>query len=87
MRPHVRVARLRGLLGYEQGSMLQRALVSQRRANASPDTLLLLEHQPVFTLGRLQESAANVLAGIGFFLQNKTAHAWGIAVVRNLALC
>ena len=58
----VAVRRLRGLTSYEEALALQRRLAAQRRARSAPDTLLLLEHAPVFTLGRLQESAANVLA-------------------------
>jgi len=58
----VAVCRLPGLTGYQDALKLQRALVAQRRARRTPDSLLLLEHPPVFTLGRLQESVANVLA-------------------------
>ena len=61
-RPLIGVTRLRGLLSYHEGQSLQRAMLDRRKAGAAPDTLLLLEHQPVFTLGRLQESASNLLA-------------------------
>jgi lipoyl(octanoyl) transferase len=37
---------------YEDGLELQRQFVEARRAGAAPDTLLLLEHPPVITLGR-----------------------------------
>jgi lipoyl(octanoyl) transferase len=37
---------------YAQALELQRALVAARRAGEVPDTLLLLEHPPVVTLGR-----------------------------------
>jgi len=40
----------------------QLALVEQRQADAAPDTLLLVEHPHVFTLGRRREAVANVLA-------------------------
>lgn len=60
--PRVLVRRLPGLIGYEEAQRLQQSLVRQRRSGTVPDTLLLLEHAPVFTLGRLQESAANVRA-------------------------
>ena len=60
MRHRVSLARLPGVVPYEVGSLLQSALVSRRRAGVSPDTLLILEHSPVFTLGRLQQSATNV---------------------------
>lgn len=62
MARRVLVRRLPGLIGYEEAQRLQHGLVRQRRAGKGRDTLLLLEHAPVFTLGRLQESAANVLA-------------------------
>lgn len=39
-------------IGYEAAWALQRQLVDQRRARQIPDTLLLLEHPHVFTLGR-----------------------------------
>jgi len=39
----------------------QLALVEQRQNDAAPDTLLLVEHPHVFTLGRRREAAANVL--------------------------
>lgn len=58
------VQRLSGLIGYEDGLRLQHRLVQRRKAGALADTLLLLEHAPVFTLGRLQASAANVLAAL-----------------------
>jgi lipoyl(octanoyl) transferase len=40
----------------------QLALVEQRQTGEVPDTLLVVEHPHVFTLGRRRESAANVLA-------------------------
>ena len=39
----------------------QLALVEQRQEDAAPDTLLLVEHPHVFTLGRRREALANVL--------------------------
>ena len=39
----------------------QLALVEQRQSDAAPDTLLLVEHPHVFTLGRRREAEANVL--------------------------
>jgi len=41
-----------GRVPYDRGLELQEALVAQRRAGGVPDHLLLLEHDPVFTLGR-----------------------------------
>jgi lipoyl(octanoyl) transferase len=45
-------ARRCGLLSYADGLELQAKLVVARQAGEIPDTLLLLEHEPVFTLGR-----------------------------------
>ena len=39
----------------------QLALVEQRQRDEAPDTLLLVEHPHVFTLGRKREAEANVL--------------------------
>lgn len=39
----------------------QLALVAERQQDAAPDTLLLVEHPHVFTLGRKREAEANVL--------------------------
>lgn len=50
MRP-LRVRRLRRI-PYAEGLDLQARLVKERQAGEIPDTLLLLEHDPVFTLGR-----------------------------------
>ncbi len=41
-----------GLVEYRRALALQEAHVEQRRGGAGQDTLLLLEHPPVFTLGR-----------------------------------
>lgn len=43
-----RLSRMR----YEDGVTLQERLVTERQRDHIPDTLLLLEHEPVFTLGR-----------------------------------
>jgi lipoyl(octanoyl) transferase len=50
MRP-LQVRRL-GRIRYADGLELQARLVKERQAGHIPDTLLLLEHDPVFTLGR-----------------------------------
>jgi lipoyl(octanoyl) transferase len=39
-------------VAYADGLELQSRLVADRQAGRIPDTLLLLEHEPVFTLGR-----------------------------------
>jgi lipoate-protein ligase B len=48
------------LVEYRAAWELQRTLVEQRRAGAIPDTVVMLEHPPVFTLGR-RADGANVL--------------------------
>ena len=45
---------------YEEVAALQETLLADRIAGLAPDTLLLLEHAPVFTLGR-SGGAANIL--------------------------
>jgi lipoyl(octanoyl) transferase len=49
MRP-LAVRRL-GRIGYEDAVALQKQLVEARRGGAIPDTLLIVEHPPVITLG------------------------------------
>jgi lipoyl(octanoyl) transferase len=50
-RPRPLAVRRLGLVPYADALELQRALVEQRRAGEIPDTLLLLEHPHVITLG------------------------------------
>jgi lipoyl(octanoyl) transferase len=45
------VTRRLGIVSYEAGLELQSALVEERRAGTIDDTLLLLEHPPVITVG------------------------------------
>ena len=54
-RPAPAVRRL-GRMAYDQAWALQRELVAARQAGEAPDTLLLLEHPPVITLGRSGET-------------------------------
>lgn len=49
-----------GRVAYQDAWELQNRLVRQRKAGEVPDTLLLLEHPPVFTIGR-RGSTAHVL--------------------------
>lgn len=49
-----------GRVPYGEGLELQARLVAERQRDEIPDTLLLLEHDPVFTLGR-NARAENVL--------------------------
>ena len=52
-----------GVIGYAEALDLQQALVDSRRAGRIPDTLLLLEHPPVITLGvKTRGSRDHVLA-------------------------
>jgi lipoyl(octanoyl) transferase len=61
-------------LTYAQAWALQRELVEERLVDRRPDTLLLLEHQPVFTVGRSGRAAhwggdeqASNIAGIPLY--------------------
>jgi lipoyl(octanoyl) transferase len=59
---HLDVRRL-GRVGYEEALGLQRALVEERRADRIADTLLLLEHPHVLTIGvRQRDGRANIVA-------------------------
>jgi lipoyl(octanoyl) transferase len=52
-----------GVVGYAEGLELQKALVAQRAADEIDDTLLLLQHPHVLTLGvKAGESRTHVLA-------------------------
>lgn len=51
-----------GTASYRDVWAQQLALVEQRQRGEVPDTLLLVEHPHVFTLGRRREAATNVLA-------------------------
>lgn len=57
------IRRLPGLVPYAEAWEMQRELVRRRRANEVPDTLLLLEHPPVYTVGRAARDASNLGAG------------------------
>jgi len=50
-----------GTASYRDVWARQLALVEARQLNQAPDTLLVVEHPHVFTLGRRRESAQNVL--------------------------
>jgi len=50
--PRALVVTRLGRLSYAEGLEAQAELVARRQAGEVPDTLLLLEHEPVFTLGR-----------------------------------
>jgi lipoyl(octanoyl) transferase len=48
---HIRVLRL-GTISYREGLAVQANIQAQRQTDEVPDTLLLLEHPPVYTRGR-----------------------------------
>ena len=56
------VVRRLGLVAYRDALELQRALVEERKADRIPDTLLLLEHPHVVTIGVRKGGAANIVA-------------------------
>ena len=47
-----------GRVPYEQALSRQLELVDQRRAGEIPDTVLLLEHDPVYTIGRTRDRSS-----------------------------
>jgi lipoyl(octanoyl) transferase len=51
---------LPGLTPYGEAFALQRALAEDVKAGARPDTVILLEHEPVVTLGRRTDEAAEL---------------------------
>jgi lipoyl(octanoyl) transferase len=60
------IVRRLGRLSYDDGLTLQKELVEQRRAGSIPDTLLLLEHPPVITLGvKTRQGPKHIVASPG----------------------
>jgi lipoyl(octanoyl) transferase len=57
-----------GRVPYAEGLAIQQQVIAARKQNLIGDTLLLLEHPPVLTLGR-NSSRANVLASDEFLQQ------------------
>ncbi|MGH3088161.1 MAG: lipoyl protein ligase domain-containing protein, partial [Rubrobacteraceae bacterium] len=58
------VRRLPGLTPYAEAWEMQKEMVKRRKAGEVPDTLFLLEHPPVFTVGRAAgDDASNLGAG------------------------
>ena len=47
-----------GRLAYDEGLRLQHELVDARRAGTLGDTVLLLEHEPVYTIGRTPDKSS-----------------------------
>jgi lipoyl(octanoyl) transferase len=64
--PTIEVRRLVDLVPYAEAWELQRELVRLRKKDGIPDTLVLLEHPPVYTVGRAATDASNLGAGEGF---------------------
>jgi lipoyl(octanoyl) transferase len=60
MKP-LEVSRL-GLVSYADGLELQRRLVEERKADRIPDTLLLLQHPHVLTVGVKKDGRSHILA-------------------------
>jgi lipoyl(octanoyl) transferase len=62
---HAHLLNLPGLVPYADALALQRSLAEAVKAGERPDTVLLLEHEPVVTLGRrTQEIELHVPAGV-----------------------
>jgi lipoyl(octanoyl) transferase len=59
----VDVRRLPGLTPYAKAWDLQKDLVRLRKNDGIPDTFVLCEHPPVYTLGRAAKDAVNLGAG------------------------
>ena len=59
--PSLQVRRL-GLVPYADGLELQRRLVEERKADRIPDTLLLLQHPHVLTIGVKKDGRSHILA-------------------------
>lgn len=57
------IRRLPGLVPYAEGWELQKGMVRERKGDRIPDTLVLLEHPPVYTVGRSARDASNL--GVG----------------------
>src|ERR1022692_2534206 len=62
-----------GRIPYADGLAIQARVIAARKAGAIGDTLLLLEHPPVITLGR-NSSRANILASDVFPAARAGAH-------------
>lgn len=59
----IEVRRLPGLTPYAESWQMQRELTGLRKRDEIPDTFLLCEHPPVYTLGRAAKDASNLGAG------------------------
>ncbi len=52
------IKHLPGLIAYEDGLRIQEERVAAILSGTSGDTILLLEHQPVYTIGRLRDRSS-----------------------------
>lgn len=59
----VEVRRLPGLTPYAEAWELQRELAQERKKDGIPDTFILCEHPPVYTVGRAARDGSNLGAG------------------------
>lgn len=57
MSPHVH-PRWLGLVSYERGLEIQDSLVAEKVSGIETDHLLLLEHEPVYTMGRTRDESS-----------------------------
>ncbi|MBA3702239.1 MAG: lipoyl(octanoyl) transferase LipB [Rubrobacteraceae bacterium] len=64
----VEVRRLPGLTPYAEAWDLQKELVRLRKKDGIPDTFVLCEHPPVYTVGRAAKDAGNLGAGEEYLL-------------------
>jgi lipoyl(octanoyl) transferase len=60
------VRRLPGLTPYAQAWELQKDLARKRKNDAVPNTFVICEHPPVYTVGRAAMDGANLGAGEGY---------------------
>lgn len=58
MRPSLDIQRIEGSLSYADGLALQENTVTEILAGNRSDTLYLLEHKPVYTIGRLRDQSS-----------------------------
>lgn len=52
------IIHLPGLIAYDEGLRIQEERVTAIRSGTGGDTLILLEHQPVYTIGRLRDQSS-----------------------------
>ena len=58
MRPRLDIQRIETPLSYADGLVLQENTVSEILSGQRGDTLFLLEHEPVYTIGRLRDQSS-----------------------------